>query len=259
MHQIWLTERLSGWDLLMTNLKSGMIRAAAFALATTLTAGAANATTVTLNFGEGQVISDGAATGAAGSASFAFYDWGDDVRAFVALRNETGASRFGAGAKKSRLTAFGFDLIEGVAFAGGFGAKGDIDDVTFNADLSPFGKFDVLLHAKNDKSKKNHWNSSKGLKAGETGFLTFLFDTELNAASMADAYQQAFLFGDAKAGLRFEKINSGHWTETMLYKTLPNAQVSGVPVPTPIALLSGALLGLAALGKRRPKARQNAA
>lgn len=213
----------------------------------------------TLTFDADSLSSNSQLTGASADVGFMFIDEGGDVRVRLRVANTTDQTNFGAGATRSKLTGVGLDLLDGVAFAGGFRTTGKFVNAFENASFQPFDPLDVAFTVNAKKKNKNQFNggsSKNGLKQGESTLLSFLLDTELNAASLGDAYQQAFFFDDAvRAGLRFKAVNAGLGSDKLIYVGTPATNVvSNVPVPAALPLLTGglAIFGLIGLRRRRP-------
>lgn len=223
-----------------------------------IAAGAASAQAVplfTLNFDDDSITSNKQLTGASGAIGFTFDDEGGDVRVTLDIANTTDVTNFGAGATASKLTGFGFDLVEGVAFGGGFTTTGFLDTVIENAKFKPFDRLDLAFA---DNRKFNGGNPRNALPEGETATVTFLLDADMSAAALGDAYLQAFLVDDtARAGLRFQNVNPGKGSDKLIYVggvIVPpggGAGVASVPTPASLPLFVAALLGLAFLSRQR--------
>lgn len=218
-----------------------MSRASAAALASVLMAGSASA--ITLNFDSTSISSNSPATGASGSVVLSFADEGGDVRVTADITNTTGTiTSFGEGATESKLTGFGFDLVAGVSYIdGSFTTTGYLDTLIEDAELSPFGTFDI---AAADNNNFLGGNANDALPQGMSTQVSFLFDTTLDALGLDSAFAAAFNDG-LKAVMRFQQVNAGEGSDKLLYQ--PPA-----PVPLPAAgwLLFGALGGLAFLRRK---------
>lgn len=209
----------------------------------------------TLNFDEESITSNNQLTGASAEIGFTFDDEGADVRVTLEIANTTDVTTFGAGATESKLTGFGFDLLVGVAFGGDFTTTGFLDTVIENAKFKPFDRLDLAFA---DNGNFNGGNPRNALPEGQTEIVTFLLDTDLSAATLGDAYLQAFLVDDtARAGLRFQDVNAGKGSDKLIYvgrAAVPpggGPGVASVPVPASLPLFAAALVGLALLSRQR--------
>lgn len=236
-------------------IKGMTLKTGLFALGLALAAPGAHAVPLfTLDFDGDSISSNPTLTGASGAIGFSFADEGGDVRVTLDITNTTGQTTFGAGATSSKLTGFGFDLLDGVAFGGDFGTEGFLDTLILNAKFKPFDSLDVAVA---DNKKFNGGNANGALATGASTTVDFLLDTDLNAASLGDAYLQAFLVSNtARAGLRFQQVNAGKGSDKLIYVgTPPGGIVAGVPVPAALPLLATALAAFGLIGRRQARRR----
>ncbi len=220
-------------------------------------AGPASALVFTLDFNEQTSVSSNTpATGASGSATFAFSDVSTGVvQLDLTVKNTTGllpGGTFGAGATESRLTQFYFDETMGLALSSATltGALDELEeDIAFQPFSNTVGNFSIgVCHQ--DGCQNGPPNS--GLAANDSSMGVLTFSTTSTAATIARVLMNAWENGDANAALRFQAVNAGAGSDRLLY-TGVNSNVGEVPLPATLPLLLGALglMGVTLTRKRK--------
>ena len=215
------------------------IAAGAIALIGTATAG-----TFTLDFGATSTTSNATLTGAAGTATFDLTDEGGDVRIIVTIENTTGQTAFGDGATSSRLTGFGFDLLDGMTVLSSV-TTGALGTVIAGASFQPFGTLDFAVA---DNANFNGGNPNSALLPGEVSTVSLLVDAALDADGLMGALVAAFFAGDLDAGMRFQAVNAGAGSDKLLFSA------DAVPLPGAMVLMMSAL-GAGAAGRKLRRGR----
>ena len=192
----------------------------------------ANAGTFTLDFGATSTTSNATLTGAAGTATFDLTDEGEDVRILVTIENTTGQTIFGDGATSSRLTGFGFDLLDGVTVQSA-GTDGALDTVIRDAAFQPFGTLDFAVA---DNNNFQGGNPNSALLPGEVSTVNLLVDAMDDANGLMGALVAAFFAGDLDAGMRFQAVDAGAGSDKLLF-----GGADAVPVPGAAVLMLSAL------------------
>lgn len=228
---------------------SKTITGAAFALA----AFATQAGAVTLTFGADSLTSNPMHTGAAGTVDLSFSDDAGGVLVNATVTNTTGDTSFGDGATESKLTGFGFALVDGASYVSGSFTAGSYLDYAFETgvDAPPNGFLDVAF-ADND-----NWlggNPNGALPQGMSDSFSFLL-SGYTATEMEIAFAEAFSSVDDTllAILRFQSVNAGAGSDKLVYQPGEDPNPGPAPIPLPaggLLMLTG-LLGLTAARRAR--------
>lgn len=223
-----------------------LLGGAALAIALSMTAAHAS---IILTFGENATSSNATPTGASGKATLSFADEGGDVRVSAFVENTTGDFIFGDGATEGVLTAFGFDLVSGASFAGGFLGGTYLDTLILNANASPFGTLDV---AGADNNNYNGGNANNALPKGLSDTFSLLLGYSGNAMDLENAFYTALTTDPVlTSALRFQQVNAGSGSDKLKD---PDVELEPVPLPATALLLLGGIGGLGALRTVRRKA-----
>lgn len=219
-----------------------------------------------LNFGANSTSSNDTQTGASGSVGFMFADVGSDVRVTLKIENTTGSPSFGDNATSSKLTGFGFDLLEGVSyvvdsFVGDAvgGADGHFNELLLNASNQPFDNLDIAVvdNVNGNGNNVNGGNANGALPEGDYANVSFLLDSTQNATALGAAFREAFFFRipTLQASLRFQQVeggnNNGASDKLLFNPTLSNNPPIVTPLPAGLLLILSALGVFGLLARRR--------
>lgn len=218
-----------------------------------------------LNFGANSTSSNDTQTGASGSVGFMFANEGTDVRVTLNIENTTGSVLFGDNATSSKLTGFGFDLLEGVSyvvdsFVGDAvgGADGHFNELLLNASNSPFDNLDIAVvdNVNGNGKNVNGGNANGALPVGDSANVSFLLDSTQDAANLGLAFQAAFFsVPTLQASLRFQQVeggnNNGASDKLLFNPTLSNNPPIVTPLPAGLLLILSALGVFGLLARRR--------
>jgi hypothetical protein len=193
-------------------------------------------------FGPKSESSNTPATGASARVQFTFTDEDSDVRVKLKITNTTGllpTGPFGAGATESKLTAVGFDILDGLS-ASDYAGSSFFPNLLFDGELTPFGTFDLFVSNDNNILGGNPGNA---LPQGQFTHVDFLLSGwDFGAEALEDALFEAYQVETLRFVARFQDVNAGEGSDKLL---------GGQVVPTP-ALLPGLLgIGIAALRKKQ--------
>ncbi|PUB11071.1 hypothetical protein [Yoonia sediminilitoris] len=207
-------------------------------------AGSAHA--ITLSFAEFSSSSNDPATGASGEVQLDFSAVDGIARVDVTVTNTTELTDFGSGATESQLTGFGFDLLDGVAFAGMYVIGSFLDTTLLNASFSPFGTLDLAF---SDNGDFNGGNANSALPEGQSDMFSFALTLGSfgTVAALEAAFEAAFIEESLDAGMRFQQVNAGEGSDKLLF----NPEVSTVPLPAGLPLLLTCLAVTGILARRK--------
>ncbi len=194
---------------------------------------------VMLSFGANSFSSNNPHTGASGTVSLTFAAVGGNVRVTAFVTNTTGQVTFGAGATKSSLTGFGFDLAPGVTYvANSFIGGLKLDTLIVNAAAQPFGSLDI---AGADNNNFNGGNANNAITEGNSDTFSVLL-AGMTAANMEAAFQNGFAYVTSiNSVMRFQQVNAGAGSDKLQYNDPGpgTGPVPSVPEPGSFAILFG--------------------
>ncbi|MGD1713556.1 hypothetical protein, partial [Dapis sp. BLCC M172] len=179
----------------------------------------------TFNFGADSTSSNSPATGASASVDFGFIQQGSDVKIELGITNTTGSSIFGDGATASKLTGIGFDLLDGLSFAGSFNSDGFLDTFIENAAFNPFDTLDVGIA---DNNNFLGGNANGALAQSQSTNVSFLVSgANLVAATLENDFFTAFTNQTLDIGARFQQVNAGAGSDKLLGGTTGGGTTGG--------------------------------
>lgn len=224
--------------------------AAGLALASAaLTAGSADAFTLSIDPSAGSTENTGATT----EVEFNFFDVGNQVRLDLNFANTTDGSA-GLGATQATLVGFAFDLLAGVSTSESDYSSGTFTKYYSNVSVGGIsngaynvGAFDVGIRSAGPGNFTGG-NPQGGVTAGASAAASFLLtDAQGRSASELEGlFYDGYDSGALNAMGRFQQVNAGGGSDKVLAQT-----------PEPITLI-GWGLGAAGVAAARKRKRQTA-
>jgi hypothetical protein len=215
--------------------------------ASALLVSAAQAAPFTINFGDGSTSSNAEPTGVTASVLFEFTDVGDDVEIKLTVDNTSDEAVPGT------LTAFLFDVADGVTLVDGSVIAGDALDVfDTNAAFMPFsndpavGNFDIAF---SDDGNIEGGNPNDALAAGMVDMMSFIVSGDFDADSLSQGYFNAFASGAVEAAVRFMQVGlNDALSDKLLNGTVIGNDLVMDDLGSPVPIPGAALFMLTALG-----------
>jgi hypothetical protein len=235
------------------------------ALIAGLTAGAtvfmpASAQAFTYTFGSSSTSSNSTATGASAFVDFEFSDVDTNViQLDLTIKNTTGENLFGAEATTSKLTGFGFDLLEGLSVVdNSFSNTGYLDTFLTDAKFNPFPSLDIAF-ADNNNFLGGKANGALAQGQTTTASIRLSLTDSSSAQQIEDAFFTALSSGNLNIGARFQQVNAGSGSDKLSGGSVSggsvgssNTEDDSVKVPEPGTLLGmGLVAGVFASIRRR--------
>jgi hypothetical protein len=227
-------------------------------LAVGLTTGAAvlmpaSAQAFTFSFDSTSISSNSSATGASALVDFSFSDVESGiVQLDFTITNTTDVTDFGAGATESKLTGFGFDLLDGLSVVNNsFTNTGYLDTFLTDVSFNPFPSLDVAF-ADNGNFLGGGPNGALAQGQTTTASIQLSLSGAGNAAQLENAFFTALSEGSMNIGARFQAVNAGSGSDKLLGGTIDGGDDDIVEVPEPGALAGfGLIAGLVVSNRRR--------
>ncbi|WP_278027344.1 VPLPA-CTERM sorting domain-containing protein [Roseicyclus salinarum] len=227
----------------------------AVASTTLVLAGGAASASIVLAFGSNSNTTNAQLTGASGTATLDFSDDADGVLVKVTVENTTGDTIFGAGATASELTYFGFDLVDGASYFGGFVGGTYLDTLNVDTSASPFGTIDIGAGDDANFQGAGGQGGADGIPSTDpntTDMFSFILSyTGGGATDLENAFYSAFTDDPVLLSvMRFQSVNAGEGSDKL---SGPDVSQPGAPVPLPAAgwMLIAGIGGLVAMKRRK--------
>lgn len=203
----------------------------------------ASAQAFTYSLGSASTSSNSTATGASAFVDFAFSDVDTNIiQLDLTIKNATGESMFGTGATTSKLTGFGFDLLDGLSVVDdSFSNTGYLDTFLTDADFNPFPSLDIAFA---DNKNFLGGNANDALAQGQTttASIRLSLTDSRRAQEIENAFFTALSNGDLNIGARFQQVDESG-SDKLSGGTVHSNDSDNVEVPEP-----GLLLGLGVIG-----------